>query len=116
MNQMQLCQMYNQMNKNNTQLMNQGMNNNYNMNMNYNNNDDKINICFSSMQGSRIVMMFDPDETVEGALKKYLLRVNLPQLINNIQGKMIFILSAQSLHFWDKRRLKDVSLALGNPN
>lgn len=91
------------------------MNNNINMNFN-NNNVDKINICFSSMQGSRIVMMFDPNETVEGALKKYLLRVNLPNLINNVQGKMIFILSAQSLHFGDKRRLKDVCLTLGNAN
>lgn len=41
-------------------------------------------------------MKFNNDETVERALKKFLLRVNLPQLINNIDKKMIFILSAQT--------------------
>jgi len=62
------------------------------------------------------MMKFNYDETVEGALKKYLLRVNLPHLINNIDKKIIFILSAQSLKFGDKRKLKDVIFSLGNAN
>ena len=106
MNQKQLMQM--------TNLMNQ-LNNNMKMtNMNKNNN--KINLCFSTMQGSRVMMFFSPDETVENILKKYLLRVNLPNLINNIEGNLIFILNAQSLKFGDKRKLKDLILSMGNAN
>ena len=105
MNQKQLMQM--------TNLMNQ-LNNNMKMtNMNKNN---KINLCFSTMQGSRVMMFFSPDETVENILKKYLLRVNLPNLINKIEGNLIFILNAQSLKFGDKRKLKDLILSMGNAN
>jgi hypothetical protein len=33
---------------------------------------------------------------------------NLEQYINNTQGKLNFILSAETLKFGDKRRIKDV--------
>ena len=105
-----LMQLYNQINMNN-QLMNKMINNNSNAN-----EDEYMNICFSTMQGSRIMMKFKPNETVEGALKKYLLRVGLPDLVNNIDKKIIFLLSAQSLKFGDKRRLKDLVFSLGNAN
>ena len=75
----------------------------------------KINLCFSTIQGSRIMMKINPNDTVEEVLRKYLLRVNLPELINNCQGKLTFILSAQSLKFGDKRKIKDVAM-VGNLN
>jgi hypothetical protein len=111
----------NQMNNNNPfmQMYNQMGNQFMNMNMQNNNNNiknEKINLCFSTMQGSRIMMKFDPDETVEGALKKYLLRVGLPDLIGKIDKKIIFLLSAQSLKFGDKRKLKDLICEMGNAN
>ena len=56
------------------------------------------------------MMKIKPDDTVEKVLEKYLLRVNLPELINNVQGKITFILSAQSLKFGDKRKIKDVAI------
>ena len=93
-----------------------GMNNNFNnFNQNVNTQDQKINLCFSTIQGSRIMMKINPEDTVEQVLEKYLLRVNLPDLINNVQGRLTFILSAQSLHFGDKRKIKDVAM-VGNMN
>ena len=93
-----------------------GMNNNFNnFNQNVNAQDQKINLCFSTIQGSRIMMKINPEDTVEQVLEKYLLRVNLPDLINNVQGRLTFILSAQSLHFGDKRKIKDVAM-VGNMN
>ena len=82
---------------------------------NNNNQNMRINLCFSTIQGSRIMMKINPNDTVEEVLRKYLLRVNLPELINNCQGKLTFILSAQSLKFGDKRKIKDVAM-VGNLN
>ena len=39
----------------------------------------------------------------------------MPELINNVQGKLTFILSAQSLKFGDKRKIKEVAM-VGNMN
>ena len=82
---------------------------------NINQKDMKINLCFSTIQGSRIMMKINSEDTVEQVLEKYLLRVNLPELINNLQGKITFILSAQSLKFGDKRKIKEVAM-VGNLN
>ena len=90
------------------------MNNNFNMNnnnfnnMNNNNSPSKFNLCFSTLRGARINMTFNSDETIDGVLTKFLRRVNLEQYINNTQGKLNFILSAETLKFGDKRRIKDV--------
>ena len=70
--------------------------------------EEYINLCFATVQGSRIMMNAKPEETIEKVLEKYLLRVNLPDLINKIDGKISFILSAQTLKFGDKRKIKDV--------
>ena len=80
-----------------------------------NNQDQKINLCFATIQGSRIMMKINPDDTVDEVLKKYLLRVNLDHLINKVDGKITFILSAQSLKFGDQRKIKDVAM-IGNMN
>ena len=93
---------------------NNSFNNNFNNNPN-NNQNVKINLCFATIQGSRIMMKINPEDTVEQVLEKYLLRVNLPDLINNLQGRLTFILSAQSLKFGDKRKIKEVAL-VGNMN
>ena len=107
--------MENQQNMQNQFNVQGGINNSFNNNFNQNNIDMKINLCFSTVQGSRIMMKINPDDTVEQVLEKYLLRVNLPQLINNLQGKITFILSAQSLKFGDKRKIKEVAM-VGNLN
>ena len=91
---------------------NQNFNNNNNFNnMNNNNNSgDKINLCFSTLRGARINMRFNPDETIDSVLTKFLKRVNLDKYIGKTQGKFNFILSAETLKFGDKRKLKNVVL------
>ena len=86
-----------------------------NNNNNINNQNRYINLCFATIQGSRIMMKIKPEDTVEQVLEKYLLRVNHPELINKVDGKITFILSAQSLKFGDKRKIKEVAM-IGNMN
>ena len=93
---------------NNFQGVQGGANNNSNNPTNE--KEEYINLCFSTVQGSRIMMKVKPEDTVEKVLEKYLLRVDLPDLINKIEGKIGFILSAQSLKFGDKRKIKDVMI------
>ena len=90
---------------------NPNFNNNMNMNMmNQNNNISKINLCFSTMKGARILMGFNPDETVSGALIKFLKRCNLDYLIGNLNNELTFLFSGQSLKFDNKKKLKNLVL------
>ena len=97
----------------------QNMNNNnmnYNMNMNNNmkgnqNQDYRINLCFSTMEGSRIIMALDPNETIKGVLTKFLKRCNLEEYIGKTEGIFNFLFSGQNLDFNDNRKLKDVVIA-----
>ena len=108
-----LCQNnYQQMMFNKMQNMNNN-NMNYNMNMNNNMNDNqnqdyKLNFCFSTMEGSRITMAFDANETIKGALTKFLKRCNLEEYIGKTEGIFNFLFSGQNLDFNDNRKLKDV--------
>ena len=93
--------------------MNMGGNQNFNMGRN-NNIEDTINICFSTLKGARINMRFKGTETVDSILTKFLKRVNLENMINNLGGKLNFILSAETLKFGDQRKLKDLVYMPGN--
>ena len=75
------------------------MNNNFNNNMNQN---SKVNLFFSTIAGARIMMSFDSNETVEGALTKFLKRCNLDYLIGKIDKELTFLLSEQSLKYGTK--------------
>ena len=74
-----------------------------NKNQNY-----KINLCFTTLKGTKINMFFDWNETIEGVITKFLKRVNLTDLIGNLQNKLKFLMSAESIDFGDTRKLKDV--------
>ena len=97
--------------QNNSPLM-MGGNQNVNLNMgNHNQNRNaKVNLCFSTIAGARIMMAFDVNETVNGALTKFLKRCNLDYLIGKIDKELTFLLSGQSLKFDNYRKLKDVVL------
>ena len=118
-----------QMNMGGNQNFNMGWNQNFNMggnqnfnmggNQNFNmggnkNIEDTINICFSTLKGARINMRFKDTETVDSILTKFLKRVNLENMINNLGGKLNFILSAETLKFGDQRKLKDLVYMPGN--
>ena len=117
MDQIQL--MSNMFNQNNLQL-NMGGSQNFNMNnanQNFNMNksqEQKINICFSTLKGARINMLFNADETVNSILTKFLKRVNLENLIGNLNGKLNFILSAETLNFGDNRKIRDIVYSFGS--
>ena len=70
----------------------------------------KINLTFTTLKGAKINMFFDCNETIEGVVTKFLKRVNLPDLIGNLDHKLKFILSAESMDYGDKRKLKEVLL------
>ena len=74
-----------------------------NKNKNY-----KINLCFSTLRGTKINMFFDCNETIEGVITKFLKRVNLTDLIGNLKNKLKFLMSAENIDFGDTRKLKDV--------
>ena len=76
-----------------------------NRNQNY-----KINLCFNTLKGAKINMFFDCNETIEGVITKFLKRVDLTYLIGNLQNKLKFLMSAESINYGDKRRLKDAVL------
>ena len=117
-NQQNMQNQFGQMNQNQFNNFNVqgGLGNNINQNNNNINNQNRyINLCFATIQGSRIMMKIKPEDTVEQVLEKYLLRVNHPELINKVDGKITFILSAQSLKFGDKRKIKEVAM-IGNMN
>ena len=98
-------------NQNMSQMMMGGNPNFNNNNMNMNNmkkGPEKINLVFSTLYGARINMAFNSEETVDGALTKFLKRVNLDHLINNLGGKLNFILAAETLKFGDQRKLKNL--------
>ena len=73
----------------------------------------KVNLCFTTLKGAKIMMPFDCEETIDGVLTKFLKRVNLTDLIGNLQNKLKFIMSAESINFGDFRMLKDV-IVTGN--
>ena len=73
-----------------------------------NNQNYKINLNFNTLKGAKINMIFDCNETIEGVLTKFLKRVNLIDLIGNLQHKIKFLLNAENIDFGDKRRLKDI--------
>ena len=53
-------------------------------------------------------MFFDCNETIEGVITKFLKRVDLTNLIGNLQNKLKFFMSTESINYDDKRKLKEV--------
>ena len=101
----QMGNMFNQMNNminfNNPLLQIQM--NSFRGNRNY-----KMNLCFTTLIGTRINMAFDCEETINDVLTKFLKRVNLDDLVGNLHNKLKFIMSAETINFGDSRKLKDV--------
>ena len=71
----------------------------------------KVNLCFTTLKGAKIMMPFDCEETIDGVLTKFLKRVDLTELIGNLKNKLKFIMSAEALNFGDFRKLKDIIIA-----
>ena len=127
----QMGNMLNQMNMNNMmsnnpmdqiQLMAMNQNNNpqmvggnfeaiNQMNALNRNRSFKVNLCFTTLKGAKIMMPFDCEETIDGVLTKFLKRVDLTDLIGNLKNKLKFIMSAENINFGDFRKLKEIIVA-----
>ena len=71
----------------------------------------KVNLCFTTLKGAKIMMPFDCEETIDGVLTKFLKRVDLTDLIGNLKNKLKFIMSAENINFGDFRKLKEIIVA-----
>ena len=96
--------------QNNNQMMADENFNAINQMKSLNNQNYKINLSFNTLQGAKINMFFDCNETIDGVLTKFLKRVNLTDLIGNLKNKIKFLLNAENIDFGDKRKLKDILL------
>ena len=96
--------------QNNNQMMADENFNAINQMKSLNNQNYKINLSFNTLQGAKINMFFDCNETIDGVLTKFLKRVNLIDLIGNLKNKIKFLLNAENIDFGDKRKLKDILL------
>ena len=99
----------NMIQNNSPQMMGQGFQN-FNQNLQ---KDDKINLCFSTIKGARIMMSFNPNETIDGVITKFLMRCNLDYLIHNMDKELTLILSGKSLKFGDFTKIKDCAYGGG---
>ena len=106
----QINMMSNMIQNNSPQIIGGLSENNMNNMSNNQNKEYKINLCFGTIQGARIMMAFDQNETVNGALTKFLKRCNLDHLIGKVGKQLTFLLSGQSLQFGNNKKLKEVVL------
>ena len=67
----------------------------------------KINVVFKTTQGTVTNMVFKHGITVGEALEMYLKRVGRPDLINNLQGRLCFLVNAKNLKFSDTTKIED---------
>ena len=67
----------------------------------------KINVVFKTTQGTVTNMVFKHGMTVGQALEMYLKRVGRPDLINNLQGRLCFLVNAKNLKFTDNTKIED---------
>ena len=108
MAQIQMASNFIQNNSPNIMGGNRNFNNNMNMNMMNQNNDIKINLCFSTMQGARIMMAINANETVNSTLTKFLKRCNLDYLVGKLKKELTFVYAGKSLEYNDLSPLKNV--------
>ena len=66
----------------------------------------KINVAFNNW-GKIINNQYNFGTTIDEMLKKYLIRINLPELINN-NDAFFFVYNAEYLRFGDNRKIEDV--------
>ena len=67
----------------------------------------KINIVFKTTQGTVTNLVVKHGTTVGKTLELYLKRVGKPELINNLQGRLCFLVNAKQLKFSDTTKIED---------
>jgi len=80
-------------------------------------NVDNINtiiIIFKTTRGLTYTLVFKYGTTIDEVLKKYLHRVNRPDLINQ-KRKIVFLYNGSQLKFGDKTKVEDFFKGISNP-
>ena len=90
-----------------------GMNINNNI-INFSGNNLKKQVTFQKTSGECKIMVFDYGTTVNDILRKYLIEIGKPELLEN-EDKIGFFYNAQKLRFNDKTKIEDFFLANLNP-
>ena len=67
----------------------------------------KINIVFKTTQGTVTNLVVKHGTTVGQTLELYLKRVGKPELINNLQGRLCFLVNAKNLKFTDTTKIEN---------
>jgi len=90
-------------------------NNNLGNNNNDQVNEPKINVhFFNRFNGKKNNIVVDFGTTIDEILIKYIIKVNLPQLIKN--NNNIFLLNGKELNFGDNRKVDEVFKANSHPD
>ena len=93
------------------QMQNMGMNifNNNNLDNKFEEaNTLKVNLVFKDLCGHKKIFYYDYGTTINDVLEIFLRKIGKPELINNIQGKISFILNGRILNFGDKKKIEDI--------
>ena len=78
----------------------------------------KIRIIFRTIQGVTTNIIFDDNDSVSNLLKKYLKRIDRPELISSLMeggNKIVFLYNAIPLKINDTTKVKDVFGNSSNP-
>ena len=67
----------------------------------------KITVIFKTTQGTVTNMPFKHGTTIGEALKMYLKRVGRPDLINNLQDRLCFLVNAKQLKFDNTTKIEE---------
>ena len=70
-----------------------------------------MNIIFNTTQGVSHTLLCEYGTTIDELLKKYLHRINKPELIE----KLCFLFNARQLKFGDKTKIEDFFKGISNP-
>ena len=92
-----------------------GFNSNNNLGNNNQINRSKINVhFFNRFNGEKNNIVVDYGTTIDEILKQYIIKVNLPQLINN--NNNFFLSNGNELNFGDNRKVDVVFKANSHPD
>ena len=77
-------------------------------------NTKGVNVIYKTTQGVTTNLFFKYGTTIDEILKKYLHKINRPDLINQ-KEKITFIFNASKLKFGDKTKVEDFFKGILNP-
>lgn len=75
----------------------------------------KKRIVFVTGQGLRVTMKYNPQTTIDQALKEYLQEIEKPELIGDTTEQIAFIYNARKMEFGDETTIETYFKNTGNP-